>query len=168
MATIYRFVIEQKTSGGGKGGGGVKGTKKAKEPSDKQTSKSVSLLKYFNDGNKGGVGGNRKTRAVNPLINKLTAGYWEKGTRLGRAGAGLVKVNSETGEFAGLSGPAIAVIIAMIIQTVLNHHNKLIQRTDRENKLNYKAYESGRNANHGQYAIANDLWSGKISYNENR
>ena len=57
-------------------------------------------------------------RAINPLLNKMTGGYWEKGMRVGRAGLGLVQRNTETGKL-GVSGPAIAIIIALLIQTLL-------------------------------------------------
>lgn len=162
MATIYRFIIEEgksQKSGGRRSGGSSK----------KKTGKSTSILKMLT-GNKGGVEHNRKLRAINPLINRATGGYWEKGIRVGRAGLGLFKFKEVNGsmKFAGLSGTALAIIVAFAIQTAMKHHAKLIQKTEMENKQNYKRMESGQSAVHGNYSVAVNTWSGKISYNENR
>ena len=104
MATIYRIAIEQttKSQSDGRKGGNRAGTGK------KSTAKTTNIF-----GVRGGVEHNRKMRAINPVLNKATHGYWEKGMRLGRAGLGLVKRDENTGAFAGLSGPAIAIIIAL-------------------------------------------------------
>lgn len=165
MATIYRFIVDEGKSG--KSGG-----RKSGGNSRKKTGKTTTLLKMFETGNKGGVESNRKMRAINPLINRITNGYWEKGVRIGRAGLGLVKFkkNESTGalSFAGLSGSAIAIIIAFAIQVALKHHAKLIERTEKINKQNYKQLENGQSAVHGEYSITQNFWSGKISYKENR
>lgn len=163
MATIYRFIVEQGKSG--KSGG-----RKSGEPSAKGSGKTTTLLKMLGGGNKGGVEHNRKLRAINPLLNRLTGGYWEKGMRLGRAGLGLVKFKQVDGKmkFAGLSAPAIAIIIALAIQTTLKHHEALIQKEQKQNALNYKKMEVGGSNIHGQYRVANDLWSGKINYKDNK
>ena len=165
MATIYRFIVEQGTSA--KSGGRTSG-----ENSKKQTAKSTTLLKMMKGGEKGGVEHNRKMRAINPLLNKMTGGYWEKGMRVGRAGLGLVKFkkNANTGkmEYAGLSGPAIAIIIAFLLQTMMKHHAKLIAKEQERNKLNYKAMENGFGAVHGEYETNVNFWTGRTTYNENK
>ena len=73
MATIYRFIVEQKISQGGSG----------RTPRDTSTSKRTTAKKgksvSFFGGDKGGVEHNRKMRAINPLLNRMTGGYWEKG-----------------------------------------------------------------------------------------
>ncbi len=165
MATIYRFIVEQGTS---KSAGG----RTSGENSKKTTAKTTTLLKMMKGSEKGGVEHNRKMRAINPLLNRLTGGYWEKGMRVGRAGLGLVKFkqNANTGkmEFAGLSGPAIAIIIAFLLQTMMKHHAKLIAKEQERNKLNYKAMETGVGAVRGEYETSVNVWSGKISYNQNK
>ena len=123
MATIYRFIVEQKTTSSG--GQGRKSSSANSGLSKKTTAKKgkwVSIL----GGEKGGVEHNRKMRAINPLLNKITNGYWEKGMRLGRAGLGLIKTNTATGALA-FSGVAIAIIVSLVIQTVLK-----IQARDRQ------------------------------------
>lgn len=165
MATIYRFIVEQGTSR--KSGG-----RKSGENSDKKSAKSTTLLKMLGEAEKGGVEHNRKLRAINPLLNKLTGGYWEKGMRIGRAGLGLVKFtkNKNTGKYqaSGLSGPAIAIIIAFCIQTIMKHHSRLVAKEQEKNKLNYKALENGVSSIRGSYDVAVNVWSGKITYNQNK
>lgn len=165
MATIYRFIVEQGTS---KSAGG----RTSGENSKKKTAKSTTLLKMLGGGEKGGVEHNRKLRAINPLLNKMTGGYWERGMRVGRAGLGFFKFrqNADTGkmEFAGLSGPAIAIIIAFVIQTIMKYHAKSIATEQEANKLNFKAMENGVGAIRGEYETSANFWSGKISYNQNK
>ena len=160
MATIYRFVIEQKTtqsSGRKDSSGQSKGT----------TAKKGRSVSFFG-GDKGGVEHNRKMRAINPLLNKITYGYWEKGMRLGRAGLGLVKNIEEKGAGGIFSGPAIYIIIALIIQTMFKIQNREIQRAEKLNAQNYKAMENGFGAVHGQYKVTTNFWTGRTTYNENK
>ena len=110
MATIYRFIVEQKQARGGDG-------RQVKEPQVKSAAKKGRNISIFG-GEKGGVEHNRKMRAINPLLNRITGGVWEKGMRVGRAGMGLITKNTETGKL-GISGPAIAIIIAFIINTIM-------------------------------------------------
>lgn len=163
MATIYRFIVEE-------GKSGRSGGKREGENSRKKTGKTKTLLNLLGSGEKGGVEHNRKLRAINPLLNRATGGQWEKGMRLGRAGLGLVKFREVDGtmKFAGLSGTAVAIIIAFALQTAMKHHQKLIDKTDKENKANYKKMELGVGAIRGEYSVASNVWSGKITYNQNR
>ena len=157
MATIYRFIIENGGSGGTRSsGGGTKGAAKK--------GKWVSLL----NSNKGGVEHNRKLRAINPVLNKATGGAWEKGMRVGRAAMGLVKVDAETGKFAGLSGSAIAIIVAFVVQTLLKYQNHQRQLSTKQNLQNFKQMENGIGAIHAQYEISVNSWTGARTFNENK
>lgn len=165
MATIYRFIIEQKQTGGGSGGG-RKGSPRASKGAGKK-GKDVPLF----GGQKGGVEHNRKMRAINPILNKITGGAWEKGVRLTRAAGGAIKINDKTGKLS-LGGPAIAIIIAFILQTAWNMITKWNQQerqiADRLNAENYKKLENGGGAVHGSYKLMVNGWSGRITYNENK
>ena len=160
MATIYRFVIEQKSTG--KGGDG----RQPRQGGSKSPAKKGRMVSIFG-GDKGGVEHNRKMRAINPLLNKISHGYWEKGMRLGRAGLGLVQRNTETGRW-GVSGPAIAIIIAFVIQTLMKWQNKEIQKAEKLNSQNYKQLENGFGAIHSQYSISVNLFNGRYTYKENK
>lgn len=160
MATIYRFIVENRN-----GGGSGSGRRNNEAPSKKTTSKGkwVSVL----HSEKGGVEHNRKMRAINPLLNRATGGYWEKGMRVGRAGLGLVQTNTETGKMR-ISGVGVAIIIAFIIQTILKWQKKQFVIAEKENTQNFKSMETGISAIHGDYSITRNYWNGKLSYNENK
>ena len=163
MATIYRFIVEQKTT---QTQGGRKSSSAESGLSAKSTAKKgrwVSVL----GGEKGGVEHNRKMRAVNPLLNKATGGYWEKGMRLGRAGVGLVQRNTETGKL-GISGTAITIIIAFVIQAILRWQQKEIAKANQLNAQNFKMLENGVGAIHGEYSISVNMWNGRQTYNQNK
>lgn len=162
MATIYRFVVEQKTTVSS----GRKSSKESSGISKGSTAKKGKWVSLLNS-EKGGVEHNRKMRAINPLLNKMTGGYWEKGTRLGRAGLGLVRRNTETGKI-GLSGPAVAIIIAFIIATVLKMQAKERQRASELNAQNYKMLENGVGAVRSEYDISVNAWNGRLTYNQNK
>lgn len=160
MATIYRIIAEQQASGGGSSGG----RKNTKKP--KGAGKAVSLLSY--GGKKGGVEHNRYMRAINPVINQATHGYWEKGTRVGRAALGLVRVNSETGAFAGLSGTAMTIIISFILLTLLKWQSAEREKAQKMNAQNYKALENGVGQVHSAYEVSTNFWTGRQTYNQNK
>lgn len=158
MATIYRFIIEERQGGRSSGRTTDRGTKGAAKKG-----RNVSIF----GGSKGGVEHNRKMRAINPLINKSTGGIWEQGMRVGRAAMGLVTRNTETGKL-GISGPALAIIIAWAIQTTLKIQNKSIQRANKQNTQNYNQLENGYGAIHGAYEVTSSWWNGRITLNQNK
>lgn len=162
MATIYRFVVEQKTTQGR----GRKSSSQDSGLSNKSTAKKGRFVSIFG-GEKGGVEHNRKLRAINPLLNRATGGYWEKGMRLGRAGVGLIQKNTETGKL-GISGPAVAIIIAFIIQALLKWQNQERQKAERLNAQNFKALENGIGAIRGEYTISQNIFTGRATYNQNK
>ena len=145
MATIYRFIVEQKTQTSSNG-------RKVQEKTGKGAAKKGRMVSIFG-GEKGGVEHNRKLRAINPLLNRATGGWWEKGMRLGRAGLGLVQRNTETGKL-GISGPAVAIIIAFIIQMLLKWQRTEIIRAEQMNAQNFKQLENGYGAINGQYKVS--------------
>lgn len=159
MATIYRFIVEQKTRSGGDG-------RNPRSTTGKGAAKKGRMVSIFG-GEKGGVEHNRKMRAINPLLNRATGGWWEKGMRLTRAGMGLVKKNTETGK-VGLSGPAIAIIIAFMITMLLKWQNQEIKKARELNAQNYKQLENGVGAIHGQYKVNTAFFTGRHTYNQNK
>ena len=163
MATIYRFIVEQKASGGA--------SDSTKPRASKGAGKKGKDLPLFG-GSKGGVEHNRKMRAINPILNKVTNGVWEKGMRLTRAGAGLAQNISEKGIKGAFGGPAIYIILAFVLITVWNSIAKWNQKeranAAKLNTQNFKAMENGSGTVHGAYSIAVNGWSGHISYNENK
>lgn len=163
MATIYRFIVENKNgSGTGEGRKASSGT--SKKGAGKKGLKATDVF----GSSRGGVEHGRRMRAINPLLNRATNGYWEKSMRLGRAGMGMARNISEKGAKGILAGPAIAIIIALIIQSLLQFQRKQIAIADKQNTQNYKAMENGVSQVHGEYQVTRSFWVGKVNYNENK
>ena len=161
MATIYRFIVEQKASGRAGGDG-----RKPKEKSAKSPAKKGRYVSIFG-GEKGGVEHNRKMRAINPLLNRATGGHWEKGMRLTKAGLGLVQKNTETGQIA-FSGTAFAIIIAYVIQLLMKFQKQEQEKAEKLNSQNYKQLENGVGSIHGSYKISTNVFNGRQTYNQNK
>ena len=159
MATIYRFIVEQRTRSGGdgrkSGGGGSKSAAKK--------GRWVSVI----GGEKGGVEHNRKLRAINPLLNRMTGGAWEKGMRLGRAGLGLVQKNTATGKY-GVSGTAITIIIAFAIQMLMRWQKAEMIKAQKQNMQDFKRLENGFGAVHNEYSLSTNVITGRHTYNQNK
>lgn len=161
MATIYRFIVEQKVA---KGGDGRQPRETSVSP--KSTAKKGRMVSIFG-GERGGVEHNRKMRAINPLLNKATGGAWEKGMRVGRAAAGLIQRNSVTGKI-GISGPAVAILMAFLLQMLMQALNKMQQEAKQQNEQNFKQMENGIGAVNGQYKITTNILTGRHTYNQNK
>lgn len=161
MATIYRFIIEQKTTRTNDGRKG--GTSEGKRKTTAKKGRYVSLF----GGSKGGVEHNRKLRAINPLLNRITGGWWEKGMRIGRAAMGLVKQHNISGKLA-ISTTAVAILFAFTLQTLMKWQQSERVRAEKLNAQNFKQLENGIGAIHGQYKISQNAFTGRFTYNQNK
>lgn len=163
MATIYRLIVENKYNGG-TGDGRKASSGISKKGAGKKGANSLNLF----GSSRGGVEHGRRMRAINPLLNRATGGYWEKGMRLGRAGVGFVNTASEKGIRTAIGGVGFMIFIAFLIQTMLKYRKKQMVNAEKQNAQNYKSMEVGISAIHGQYSIDRNFWNGKINYNENK
>lgn len=164
MATIYKFLIEQKITQGG--GGGRKGDTSSSPKSKSASKKGNKSLDIGTS--KGGVEHNRKMRAINPVLNKATGGLWEKGVRVGRAGAHLVKFDAETGAFAGISGVAVTILVSFLLRELMRMQFNWIEQSRGINSQNFKMLENGMGAIHTDYDIAVNVLNGRATYNQNK
>ena len=160
MATIYRIVIEQniKTTEDGRKGGNRLGTGK------KQTAKTPNFLV----GSRGGVEHNRKLRAINPLLNKATGGYWEKGMRLGRAGMGVANAYNNSGMKGVLGSVGLVIIVQMVLVALIKWQTKERQKAEQLNAQNFKQLENGIGSVRSSYEINSNFWTGRQTYNQNK
>lgn len=161
MATIYRFIIEQKAHADSGGRRSTNTSGRATKGAAKK-GKSVSLF----GGEKGGVEHNRKMRAINPLINKATGGAWEKGMRATRAIGGLIK-EDKNGNL-GISGPAIVILIQMVLLGLLKWQEFERDKATKQNIQNFKQLENGVGAIHGAYEVSTHILTGRQTYNQNK
>ena len=165
MATIYRFIVEQKQARGGDG-------RQVKEPQVKSAAKKGRNISLFG-GEKGGVEHNRKMRAINPLLNRITGGVWEKGMRVGRASMGLVKNTAENGIKGFFGGPALYILIAFVLTILMKELEKSQQEARKINAQNFKRLENGVVQVNGAYEVITSKsirgwWTGEHTYNQNK
>lgn len=160
MATIYRFIVEaRKATGvsydadgnpvpakgaGSKGGGSLT----AHNPFGK---------------NKGGVEHNRYMRPINPLMNQITGGWWEKGQRLGRATAGVLDVGSKKGIGAALTSTGALIILQFAIMMAVQAFQDQQKKAKEENQSNFLKIKSGQTTIGQDYKVSKDIF-GKITY----
>ena len=160
MATIYRFIVEaRKATGvsydadgnpipakgaGSKGGGSLL----AHNPSGK---------------NRGGVEHNRYMRPINPLMNQLTGGWWEKGQRLGRAGAGVLDVAKTKGIGAALGSTGSLIILQFAIMMAVQAFKDQQKKAKEENQANFLKIKSGQTTLSQDYKVSRNIF-GLITY----
>ena len=161
MATIYKFLIEQRTVADSGGRKTTKSGNKATKGAAKK-GKSISIF----GGEKGGVEHNRKMRAINPLINKATGGAWEKGMRTTRAIGGLIK-EDKNGNI-GIGGPALIILIQMVLLGLLKWQEFERDKATKMNEQNYKQLENGIGGIHGAYEVSTHILTGRQTYNQNK
>jgi hypothetical protein len=162
MATIYRFIVEaQKASGvaydadgnviprkgaGSKGGGSGRG---------------------FNlGGSRGGVEHNRYMRPINPLLNQITGGWWEKGNRLGRAVLSLPSAfTGKDGKFnvGGFASTGMLILLQFAISSAIEAFRDQQRKAKEENQSNFLKIKSGQTTLGQDYKVSRDIF-GKITY----
>ena len=161
MATIYRFIVEQKAKAE------QEGRKSSLEKVSKSPAKSKKTSSLFGS-SRGGVEHNRKLRAINPLLNRMTGGYWEKGMRGGRAGIGLLKAYDKEGMKGVVGAVGFTILLALIITTLLKIQAKERAEANRKNTQDFKMLENGSGAIHGAYEVSSSWWNGRLTYNQNK
>ena len=163
MATIYRFIVEaRKATGvsydadgnpipakgaGSKGGGSLL----AHNPSGK---------------NRGGVEHNRYMRPINPLMNQLTGGWWEKGQRLGRSAMSLPEAfKTKDGKFtaAGFGSTGALLILQFAIMMGIQAFKDQQKKAKEENQANYLKIKSGQTTLSQDYKVSRNIF-GLITY----
>lgn len=161
MATIYRFIVESV---------GQSDAKKILENNDVSPDGEIipkkgggskggsSLLAH----NRGGVEHNRYMRPINPLLNRMTGGYWEKGMRVGRALNQLPSdiKNKGMGAFGSVASLILIQFAIMEIDKYIREQNR---KAKEENQANFLKIKSGLTSISSEYKIKKDFY-GKITY----
>jgi hypothetical protein len=164
MATIYRFIVEaQQATGVTTDADGV--VIPAKGAGSKGGS-SGSGSGFNFGGSRGGVEHNRYMRPINPLINRLTGGYWEKGQRVGRAMLGLPEAfKTKDGKFnmGGFGSTASLILIQFAIMEVDKLIREQMKKAKEENQANYLKIVSGQTTLGQDYKVSRNIF-GKVNY----
>ncbi len=159
MATIYRFIVEaRKATGVSYDANGnpipVKGA---------GSKGGFSLTAHNPTGkNRGGVEHNRFMRPINPLMNRFTGGWWEKGQRVGRASAGFITEASTKG-IKALATTGGLILMQFAIMEVDKMIREQIKKAKEENQANYLKIISGQTTIGQDYKVSRNIF-GKITY----
>jgi hypothetical protein len=164
MATIYRFIVEARQAGGV--ATDADGVVIPRKGAGSKGGSSGSGSGFNFGGSRGGVEHNRYMRPINPLMNRLTGGYWEKGQRVGRAMLGLPEAfKTKDGKFTASGFGSTASLI--LIQFAIMEADKLIReqmkKAKEENQANYLKIVSGQTTLGQDYKVSRNIF-GKITY----
>jgi hypothetical protein len=160
MATIYRFIVEaRKASGVSYDADGV--VIPAKGAGSKGGA-SGSGSGFNFGGSRGGVEHNRYMRPINPLMNQLTGGWWEKGQRLGRAAISLPEQFSKKG-IGALGSTGALIIMQFAIMMAVQAFKDQQKKAKEENQSNFLKIKSGQTTLGQDYKVSKDIF-GKITY----
>jgi hypothetical protein len=160
MATIYRFIVEanQATGVATDADGNVIPAKGA--GSKGGSSGSGSGFNF--GGSRGGVEHNRYMRPINPLMNQLTGGWWEKGQRLGRATMGLVD-EAQTKGLGALASTGGLLLIQFAIMMAVQAFKDQQKKAKEENQSNFLKIKSGQTTLGQDYKVSRNIF-GLVTY----
>jgi hypothetical protein len=152
MATIYRIVVQDKTK-----------NKKLQTKVDELTTpkgsgKSFRIL---------GAGEDRYMRPINSVMNKVTNGKWEQGTRLIKSGMSIADNYAHGGVGKAMGSVGVMVIVQFIIIKIMKWWETEKKKALRENNSNFLRLQTGQSRLADSHSVAKNVFNGKISYHNN-
>jgi hypothetical protein len=161
MATIYEFIVRSQ--------GGVSGTAQFDADGNAIPLKGAGVkggtsLTAHNPTGKssGGVDHNRYMRPINPLINRWTGGYWEKGQRAYNAMRQL-PAEFDAKKIGALGSVAGLILIQLAIMEFDRWFREQQKKAKEENKANFLKITSGQTVIGQDYKVSKNIF-GKITY----
>jgi hypothetical protein len=160
MATIYRFIVEAQKSGSASFD--ADGNPTTRKGAGNKGGSSGSGSGFNFGGTRGGVEHNRYMRPINPLMNRLTGGWWEKGQRLGRAALSLPDQFDKKG-IGALASTGALIILQFAIMSIDRWFREQQKKSKEENQANYLKIVSGQTTLGQDYKVSRNIF-GKINY----
>jgi hypothetical protein len=160
MATIYRFIVEAQKSGSASFD--ADGNPTTRKGAGNKGGSSGSGSGFNFGGSRGGVEHNRYMRPINPLMNRFTGGWWEKGQRVGRAAMALPEQFATKGVGA-LAGTASLILLQFAIMQIDRWFREQQKKAKEENQQNYLKIVSGQTTLGQDYKVSRNIF-GKINY----
>jgi hypothetical protein len=152
MATVYKFIVEAR-----------KGAETTDVDGHSIPPKGAGVKSStFTAHNRGGTEHNRYMRPINPMLNRVTGGYWEKGMRAGRAMAQIPSDLHKHGVKA-LAGVASLILIQLAIMEFDKWFREQQRKAKEENKANYLKITSGQTTIGQDYKVSRNIF-GLITY----
>jgi hypothetical protein len=159
MATIYRFLVEDMTGQQAKNFD-INGNPVAIKGAGSKGGGGGRLFNF--GGSRGGVEHNRYMRPINPLMNRWTGGWWEKGQRVARAGMGFINEASTKG-LGALATTGGLILIQFAIMEFDRWFREQQKKAKEENQANYLKIVSGQTVLGQDYKVSKNIF-GKITY----
>jgi len=160
MATIYRFIVEaRQATGVSTDADGVVIPRKG---AGSKGGSSGSGRGFNLGGRRGGVEHNRYMRPINPLMNRLTGGYWENGQRLGRAGAGFI-TEVKTKGIGALATTSGLILLQFAVMELDRQFREQQKKAREENQANFLKIKSGQTTLGQDYKVSKNI-SGLVTY----
>ena len=156
MATIYRFIVEEKQGNAGHADT-VDG---ASVPKNGAGNKGFNLGGMF-----GGTEHNRFMRPINSVMNRVTGGVWEKGTRITKAGANIMNAGATEGLSGILGSVGFYIIVQFLIIEMMKMFEEERKKAREENKANFLKIQSGQTYLGNDYSISKNIF-GKTTYHK--
>jgi hypothetical protein len=160
MATIYRFIVEAQKSGSASFD--ADGNAIPRKGAGNKGGSSGSGLGFNFGGSRGGVEHNRYMRPINPLMNQITGGWWERGQRLGRAAMSLPEQFNKKG-LGALGSTGSLIILQFAIMMGVQAFREQQKKAKEENQSNYLKIVSGQTTLGQDYKVSKNIF-GKINY----
>jgi hypothetical protein len=154
MATIYRFIVEAS-----------KNTGVAQDPDGNPVPLKGAGSKdtgFSFGGSRGGVEHNRYMRPINPLMNRITGGWWEKGQRVGRSVMALPE-QFKTKGLGAFASPASLILLQFAIMEFDRWFREQQRKAKEENQANYWKIVIGQTTLGQDYKVSRNIF-GKITY----
>jgi hypothetical protein len=101
-------------------------------------------------------------RPINPLLNRATGGWWEKGSRVARGGIQLSRELDTIG-IKALAGTASLIILQFAIMEIDKYIREQKKKAKEENQSNYLKIISGQTTIGTDYKVSRNIF-GKITY----
>jgi hypothetical protein len=154
MATIYRFIVEEK-----QGNANTATTANGVAvPRNGAGNKGFNLGGMF-----GGTEHNRFMRPINSVMNRVTGGVWEKGTRLVKAGVNTINAGAK-GNIAGVLGSVgFYIIVQFLVIEMMKMFDQEKKKAREENQANFLKIKTGQTVLGPDYKINKDIF-GRITY----
>ena len=154
MATIYRFIVEEK-----QGNANTATTANGVAvPQNGAGNKGFNLGGMF-----GGTEHNRFMRPINSVMNRVTGGVWEKGTRLVRAGGNVMNAGANGGLAGILGSVGFAIIVQFLVIEMMKMFEQEKKKAREENQSNFLKIKTGQTVLGPDYKINKDIF-GRITY----
>jgi hypothetical protein len=154
MATIYRFIVEEK-----QGNANTATTANGVAvPRNGAGNKGFNLGGMF-----GGTEHNRFMRPINSVMNRVTGGVWEKGTRLVRAGGNVMNAGANGGLAGILGSVGFAIIVQFLVIEMMKMFEQEKKKAREENQSNFLKIKTGQTVLGPDYKINKDIF-GRITY----